>query len=873
MRSQAGIRSAQPSIPASAIRRDHLVRRLAEAAEGRVVLLIAPPGSGKSVLLAQWAAVGAERPTAWLTIEGADDDAVRYAQRLVDTMRTIDTTVGETALECIETTGLAAGDDFVAALVEDLSDLPESTIVVEDLHLLRNPLLLHELAQLINAAPDHVHFVLSSRSDPGLSLQRLRLLDQVTELRQDALALDDRETAELVRRVADIDLDDDQIAKLGARVEGWAAGVQLAALSLRSADDAAAFIDTFAGDDRAVADYLTDEILSRLPPEHHRFLLRTSVLDRLTAPLCNAVTGDSDGQRMLDLLDRQSMFLVPLDSRRGWFRYHALFRDLLRYTLAADDPDLETVLLHRAANWHLAEGDLDTAVTYLAQARRWDQITDLVLGHGRQLWERGEATTAVRWLESVPEAALSTRPAVRLAAAVLYVFIGRTAATHRIFNELEASTALTPGERLVVETFRSTLVQIDLAPATAIEAADRVLDEIHAAGRHHIPDVLGLGLPDNLEHLALNSKGRALFYDGNPVSARTYIGKSIDQSDLASPSLLLRALGSAALVEAWTGNLGLAESLGQRALGMVKDADLVAHPSTADGLLALAVVAYERGDLDQATHLLDEAASRSRMNRRHTLLAIHALYMARIALARDDPDKALEVLATEPGDPPIPRGIASSRDAVQARLLTARGDIAAARTILDNTELPETPEVRAAAIHVELAQGHVQRANALLSEWPDESEPRPAIERLVCAAMITDQSAAMEDGIRLMSQAVALGEPEGHMRVFVDSGGCAAALIRELSHRDPTHYLRELDEHVVAVTAKRHTTNGLVEQLSARELVVLSYLPSRYSNPEIAARLYVSTNTVKTHLKHIYRKLQVSGRSDAIEAARAHGLL
>ncbi len=261
------------------------------------------------MLLAQWAGVSGERPTAWLTIETADNDAVRFAHRLVDAVRTIDPTIGETALEQVETTGLAAGDDFVSALVEELSDLPDSTLLIEDLHLLHNSLLLNELAQLIAAAPDHIHFVISSRSDPGLSLQRLRLLDEVTELRQDVLALSDRETAELVRCVADIDLDDEQLAKLTGRVEGWAAGVQLAALSLRSADDADAFLDTFAGDDRAVADYLTDEILSRLPPEVHRFLLRTSVLERLTAPLCNAVTGDSDGQRMLDLLDRQSMFL------------------------------------------------------------------------------------------------------------------------------------------------------------------------------------------------------------------------------------------------------------------------------------------------------------------------------------------------------------------------------------------------------------------------------------------------------------------------------------------------------------------------------------------------------------------------------------
>ncbi len=547
----------------------------------------------------------------------------------------------------------------------------------------------------------------------------------------------------------------------------------------------------------------------------------------------------------------------------------------MRYTLVADEPDLEIVLLHRAANWHLAEGDLDNAVAYLAQARRWDQITDLVLGHGRQLWERGEATTAVRWLESVPETALSTRPAVRLAAAVLYVFIGRTAATHRIFSELEASAALTPGERLVIDTFRSMLVQIDLAPATAIEAADRVLNELELSGRHHIPDVLGLGLPDNLEHLALNSKGRALFYDGDPTSAaclhRTVVGEGRTRVAFV---VAARALGSAALVEAWTGHLTLAESIGQRALDMVQDAGLAAHPSAADGLLALAIVAYERGDLAQATHLLHEAGSRSRMTRRHTLLAFHALYAARIALGAERfraSSRGARHRTRRSDDPERHRGRPgrSSRAARSPRAATSPP----LRNVLADAELPWTSDLHAAAVHVELAQGDVTQAKALLRDWPLESERRPAIEQLICAASIADQSGDTEDALRRLSDAVALGEPEGHVRVFVESGTCVATLIRELSQRDPTPYVRELEELVVAVVSPRRTTNGLVEQLSARELVVLSYLPSRYSNPEIAARLYVSTNTVKTHLKHIYRKLQVNGRSEAIDAARAHGLL
>ena len=406
---------------------------------------------------------------------------------------------------------------------------------------------------------------------------------------------------------------------------------------------------------------------------------------------------------------------------------------------------------------------------------------------GTRRGHHGSALARVR-----PRRGPEHAPVVRIAAAVLYVFIGRTAATHRIFHDLETSSALTPGERLVIETFRSTLVQIDLAPSTAMEAADRVLDELRCPATTTSPTSWGSDSPPTSNTSRSTPRGARCSMTANrPHAGEVHRQSRSNKVTLASPSLLLRALGSAALVEACTGNLTLAESLGQRALGMVKDADLVAHPSTADGLLALAVVHYERGDLDQASHLLDEAGSRSRMNRRHTLLAIHALYVARISLAQGDSERALTALDTDPGDPPIPRGIAASRDAIRARVLAESGDTSAARTVLANADLLASPDVLAAAIHVELAQNDAAQANDLLRDWPDESEPRFAIERLVCAAMIADRSGESDDALQLMSEAVALGEPDGHVRAFVDSGRCAAALIRELAERQPSHYLRE----------------------------------------------------------------------------------
>ena len=251
---------------------------------------------------------------------------------------------------------------------------------------------------------------------------------------------------------------EEQIAQVVSRTEGWVAGVQLAALSMHEVTDVEEFVEDFAGDDRAIADYLTGEILAHQPADVRRFLLRTSVLDRLTAPLCDALTGDGDGQRMLDDVDRRGLFLSPLDNRRRWFRYHRLFKDFLRYNLVSEDRDLELVLLHRAADWHLVEGHLDDAVGYLIEARAWDQIVDLVLQHGREMWERGEATVTLRWLDAVPERSLRASALIRLARVTLNSMVGRTLSADEMLCELETSPTLTPGERLYVDMIRATMV-------------------------------------------------------------------------------------------------------------------------------------------------------------------------------------------------------------------------------------------------------------------------------------------------------------------------------------------------------------------------------------------------------------------------------
>src|SRR5437764_9201497 len=489
----AARKSGPPPLPASFVARPDLVRELNEASSGRLTRLIAPPGSGKSVVLAQWAEANQELPIGWLFLDQLDADAVKLATHLVEALGSIDPTVGEAVLERVETTGLRLGPVFLEQLLADVATMPESVLVIEDLHLLDNTALIGELGQFIEQAPPQLHFIVSTRSDVLVNLHRLRERGEVTEIGVDRFALDAAAVRMLVHRIGNVDLDDRQLLKLVDRTEGWVAGIQLAALAMRSGQNVEMLIDQFAGDDRGVADYFSQEVVSRQPDFVQQFIVKTSVLERLAAPLCDAVTGERDGQRMLETVERGGLFLSPLDTRRRWFRFHPLFRDVLQYKLVSEYPDLERTLLLRAANWYLAEGQPGAAVSYLIAARAWDEVTELVLRHGREMWERGEATTAVRWLQAIPERARSSRPAVRLATALLDGFAGRSFEAAKIVDDLESSGRATPGERLFAALIRTMLVQFDEPPAQVVAAADRVLTELETPIASDVPAGRGVG--------------------------------------------------------------------------------------------------------------------------------------------------------------------------------------------------------------------------------------------------------------------------------------------------------------------------------------------------------------------------------------------
>ena len=334
--------------PIHAVDRPALRRQLNEALVQPLTLVVAPAGSGKSVLLTQWAATHPEVDFVWLDLTPSDDDPVRFAQRLLQGLTAVDPEAAELG-QLVSLHGGGLGTPLLEALAGFLAELPETVLVLDDLHQLTNATLLADLGRFVELAPANVHLVLSTRVDPPIAWSRHRLRRGLTEIRQAELAFDDADSARLLERITGRPLGTDQVAALVNRTEGWATGLQLAAMMLRLHEDADRFITQFSGSDRLIADYLSEEVLEAQPSSRRAFLLQSSVLDEMCADLVSHLTGVPDAQLVLEALERESMFLVPLDGRREWYRFHHLFRDLLRFRLRAEDPGAERRLLELAA--------------------------------------------------------------------------------------------------------------------------------------------------------------------------------------------------------------------------------------------------------------------------------------------------------------------------------------------------------------------------------------------------------------------------------------------------------------------------------------------------------------------------------------------
>jgi LuxR family maltose regulon positive regulatory protein len=889
--------------------RPRLAERLEEGLVRGLMLVCAPAGYGKTVLLADWAR-RSQRPVAWLSLDAGDNDPARFWRHGVAALDRARPGLAGRLGPLFGPPAPASYRGLVTALINELAAGPsagQALLVLDDYHLIDSGAVHSSLGFLLEHRPPGLHLVLASRSDPPLALARLRGRGQLAELRAAELRFTADEAAALLRHMAagpGTALPEAAVAALAARTEGWAAGLQLAGLSLRGQPDAAGFVAAFAGSHRYVLDYLTEEVLEQQTGQVRTFLLETSVLERLSGELCDAVTGRPGSQALLEHAERAGLFVVPLDEVRGWWRYHHLFADLLRAHLQQDQPSRVAELHRNAAAWYEDHGLADDAIRHAAAAGEMTWAARLIEQHFDTVYSlRGEAATIHRWLSAIPAGLIESRPRLLLAQAQLAAASGRLDAVEPLLDAAEhaaAGTAEEPfeptigraGSLLVSVPALKALCQAYLAQfrgdaeATAV-LASRALAE---SGEGSLPGSIAQGFLAVAEWLRghLAAAERAFV-----SSIAGFRAAGLHTTTAWSGYSLIR-------IQRAQGRPDAAARTCQHMLEITAAPGRPPLPAAGPGYVGLAEVAYQRNELDTALRHVTEGIELCRQFAYTPPLAAGLVTLAWIRQVTGDPGGARAAIAEAGQASPGPPGLLNPVPAQRARLLLAQGDLAAAARWTaerglgtdDDPDYPREPGYLVLA-RVLLAQGHPGQALALLDRLhaaaAGQDRTGSLIEIGALRALALAASGDADRAVGVLAEALTLACPRGYVRVFADEGPQMAALLGRLIAAQRSggtvaevplgclaRLQRALGAQDIAPDPGRGSVTavpGLVEQLTRRELQVLQMLAAGRSNQAIAGQLVVTLDTVKKHVSHILGKLGAASRTEAVARARELSLI
>ncbi len=846
------------SVPPHAVERPELLARLDVGVDAPLTLVVAPAGSGKSVLLAQWVATLADAKVAWFEMGDADSDSVYFARRFIAKLRSMDPVLADLD-PLLGTAGVGLGDALLETIAAALADVPGKVVVVfDDLHRVSNQEFVTDLWRLVDLLPPNVHFVFSSRVDLKLGWSRHRLQHGLVELRQAQLAFDPEGAGRILEHILRRPVEPATAALVAERTEGWAAGIQLTALSLRFRSDADEMVDALAESDRLAIDYLSEEVLDAMPIQRRRALLQLSVLEEINPGLAEVV-GGVDGAGFLRELEDESMFVIAVTGKPDHYRFHHLFRDLLRYRLRASDPEAESDLLAVASGWHAARGDVVAAIECLLAAKRWDQALDLILARGREVYERGETATVARWLAIIPAESRAARVEARLLYGILEGMSGRAAIAEDTLRDVLSDENLTTGAEVVARAYLAAAVQFRPHPEVYLAEGERSLRLIEESPTLVVPDLLRMSDLRMLNTLALGSVGRGHFYLGDAEQGRIWLERALESVGSGYAPWRIHLLGSLAIIEACQGRLVRASELADEALEMASELSLLGHPAPADAYLARALVAIQRGEPEAGAVALHEGYARAHANGRAQLM-----WIAYAASRLVDPD-GTDASIVSPGGAPPPV-VRSALRSIRHRRLRQAGGTAPVRTETDwSGDLFEDVAGLLTSRDVAAARKKLAAVGAA-----DSPSPAQAVQHGILLSWLADLEGRQSDSRHHLLTALAAAEAEDLVHPFLSAGPHVEELVRTLPGRPAGFRRTVLDRFAPAA---RMAAGPLTEPLTARELELLAYLPSRLTNAELAARCFVSVNTVKTHMAHIYRKLDAGGRDAAIARARDLGLL
>jgi LuxR family maltose regulon positive regulatory protein len=875
-----------PPTRSELVSRPRLLEGLDPGLDRKLTLVSAPAGFGKTTLLSEWVTQHRDR-TAWLSLDKEDNDPVRFWTYLVAALQTVHAGLGQDALQLLQAPQQSATKAILTRLLNQITDLYQGvTLVLDDYHLISDPAIHEGIAFLLEHLPPQMHVVISTRADPPLPIHRLRARGQLTELRSNDLRFTASEAAAFLNAAMGLDLVQEDVDALEVRTEGWIVGLQLAALSLQGRADAHEFITTFSGGHHYVLEYLTHEVVRRQPEPVQRFLMQTSILDRLYGPLCDAITGEDDGQAMLAHLRQSNLFILPLDEEHRWHRYHHLFADLLG-NLLRKEWALEYIQeLHlRACKWYKENGSIPEAVDHALAAEDFQQASELIEQTAWVMLARGEVTTLLRWLDALPDAVASPRPDLVILHAWALALTGELDEADSGLSGSNVRSA--PGNVAAIRGYLAYSHRETLQALERCQEALRLLPKEQWLPRGLAAVILGL------THLR----------SGDPVAAGQALVEAVDLAQTANLTYLtmiaMTALGEAQEMQ---GLLSQAVQTFGEALQLGSEHSAEPVPFAGMAYVGLTGCLYERNDLAEAMRCVTIGIELSEQAASIDTLEDGYLNLARLHQALGNPTAAREAIqeverAAQTGGHSDWLAIAC---ALRSQWWLREGNLAAASRQAQESRLhahDETDRVREigdiAMSRVLLARAWSERAirsdeiseatrslTELLQSAETAKRMGSMINILALQALAFQAQSDVDQAMSTLERALSLAEPEGFVRIFVDEGVPMARLLQEATgHGIAPDYVRRLlaafeAEGVESISASLvPSTPSLVEPLTSREMEVLHLLGEGRSNREIAEALVITLNTVKKYTGNIYGKLGVHSRTQAVVRAQELGLL
>lgn len=921
-----------PPPPPKVVVRTRLIERLNEglSAGGKLTLISAPAGFGKTTLIAEWVATLAPNPSpnergegvrvAWLSLDEGDSDLRRFLTYLVAALQNVTSKIGAGVLESLEDSQPPI-EPFLTALLNDITTIggdPSTrpvgqpgqgfVLVLDDYHMIDAKAVDLALTFLVEHLPPLMNLVITTREDPALPIPRLRARRQLIELRAADLRFTPSEAAEFLNQIMELHLSVEEVAALEDRTEGWIAGLQLAALSIQRHRDVAGFIQAFSGDNRYIVDYLIEEVLKHQPDSVRSFLLQTCILDRLNGSLCDAVTGQAEGSARLEILQRGNFFIIPLDDKRQWYRYHHLFADVLRMHLMAEQPDEVPILHKRASEWYEQNGLVVDAIHHALAGSDFERAAGLIELAAPDMHRDRQEAMVLGWLKALPEELFRARPVLSIQYVGTIMSNGGVEGVEARLWDAERWLDMIkdrherPAEMVVVneEEFRRLPGAIAMYHAALALARGDVPETVRYGQR-----VLDL-VPED-DHLgrggAFGLMGLALWTKGDLETAHRTFGEGMAQLQISGNiSDAVGGVLALADIRITQGRLHDAMRTYERALQLARENGTPTLRGTADMYVGMSELEREHNDLQAAAQLL----LRSQEQGEHTGFPQHPyrwrVAMARLREAQGDLDGAVNLL--DEAEPlyvsdffPNVRPVA----ALKARVWVAQGRLSEAlgwareHGLFPEDSLSYLREFE----HITLARILLGQYKSDHSESPlreaigllehllraaEEGERKgSAIEILALQALADQLQDDIPVALTCLERALTLAEPEGYVRMFLDEGASMEQLLREAARRGilPGYTDRLLSafdaERPMSADEspllKTPASQPLIEPLTERELELLRLFKTELSGPEIARELVIGLSTVRTHTKSIYSKLNVNSRRAAVKRAEELGLI